>query len=167
MPVPVLSRRDLDFLLYDWLDVVSLTDRPYFAEHSRETFDGILDLSADLAAKHFATHNKKSDATEPRIGEHGALTIEFIADHVNERPEWIDAVNILGRANLFYNYTLGRRIVFSAGPSFNVLTSDWRDPETGAFLSSIAPVSPLFTDQNGDVRIQGWIGFRAGVGLRF
>ena len=75
MPVPVLSRRDLDFLLYDWLDVVSLTDRPYFAEHSRETFDGILDLSADLAAKHFATHNKKSDATEPRIGEDGRVEI--------------------------------------------------------------------------------------------
>ena len=73
MPAPVLSRRDLDFLLYDWLDVVSLTGRPYFAEHSRETFDGILDLSADLATKHFATHNKKADAEEPRIGEDGRV----------------------------------------------------------------------------------------------
>ncbi len=82
MPAPVLSRRDLDFLLYDWLDVVSLTDRPYFAEHSRETFDGILDLSADLATKHFATHNKKADANEPRIGEDGR--VEIIPPEVKE-----------------------------------------------------------------------------------
>ena len=35
----LLSRRDLDFLLYEWLDVEALTARPRFAEHSRETFD--------------------------------------------------------------------------------------------------------------------------------
>src|SRR5690606_25495503 len=57
MPSPVLSRRDLDFLLYDWLDIESLTSRDRFAEHSRETFDAVLDLSSDIATKHFATHN--------------------------------------------------------------------------------------------------------------
>ncbi|TCN52770.1 butyryl-CoA dehydrogenase/hypothetical protein [Rhodococcus sp. SMB37] len=75
MPAPVLSRRDLDFLLYDWLDVESLTSRERFAEHSRDTFDAVLDLSADLASKHFATHNKKADAQEPRIGEDGRVEI--------------------------------------------------------------------------------------------
>ncbi|MEE2033222.1 acyl-CoA dehydrogenase [Rhodococcus chondri] len=75
MPAPVLSRRDLDFLLYDWLDVESLTSRPRFAEHSRETFGAVLDVSADIATKHFATHNKKADAQEPRIGEDGRVEI--------------------------------------------------------------------------------------------
>ncbi|ANZ26414.1 MULTISPECIES: acyl-CoA dehydrogenase [Rhodococcus] len=75
MPAPVLSRRDLDFLLYEWLNVESLTARTRFAEHSRETFDAVLDLSADMATKHFAPHNKKADAQEPRIGDDGKVEI--------------------------------------------------------------------------------------------
>ncbi|MFI7430064.1 acyl-CoA dehydrogenase [Micromonospora sp. NPDC049836] len=63
----LLSRRDLAFLLYDWLDVTRLTDRPRYAEHSRDTFDAVLDLSAQVAAEHFATHNKAADATEPTV----------------------------------------------------------------------------------------------------
>lgn len=61
----LLSRRDLDFLLYEWLKVDELTSRKRFAEHSRETFDGVLDLSEQLAERYFAPHNKKSDANEP------------------------------------------------------------------------------------------------------
>jgi alkylation response protein AidB-like acyl-CoA dehydrogenase len=65
MKSTLLSRRDLDFLLYEWLRVDELTKRQRFAEHSRETFDGVLDLSEELAEKYFAPHNKKSDAEEP------------------------------------------------------------------------------------------------------
>ena len=65
MPSLLLSRRDLDFLLYEWLDVELLTKRERFAEHSRETFDAVLDLSEQVATRHFATHNKKADAHEP------------------------------------------------------------------------------------------------------
>ncbi|MBJ8347845.1 acyl-CoA dehydrogenase [Antrihabitans sp. YC2-6] len=61
----LLSRRDLDFLLYEWLDVEGLTKRTRFAEHSRETFDGVLDLAEQIATRYFATHNKKNDAHEP------------------------------------------------------------------------------------------------------
>ncbi|MEV3903623.1 acyl-CoA dehydrogenase [Mycobacterium sp. NPDC050551] len=61
----LLSRRDLDFLLYEWLRVEELTKRDRFAEHSRETFDGVLDLCEQLAERYFAPHNKKSDANEP------------------------------------------------------------------------------------------------------
>ncbi|QHE67805.1 acyl-CoA dehydrogenase [Rhodococcus sp. WAY2] len=74
----VLSRRDLDFLLYEWLDVVALTSRKRFAEHSKDTFDAVLDLSADLAHKHFATHNKKADAHEPTMRPDG--TVEMIPE---------------------------------------------------------------------------------------
>ncbi|MDH4016152.1 MAG: acyl-CoA dehydrogenase [Actinomycetota bacterium] len=75
MPAPILSRRDLDFLLYDWLDAESLTARDRFAEHSRATFDAVLDLSADLATEHFQPHNKKADAHEPRINADGRVEI--------------------------------------------------------------------------------------------
>ena len=74
----VLSRRDLDFLLYEWLDVTSLTCRERFAEHSRETFDAVLELSADIAHKHFATHNKKSDEHEPSMRADGSVEKAFV-----------------------------------------------------------------------------------------
>ena len=61
----ILSRRDLDFLLYEWLDVESLTTRDRFAEHSRETFDAFLDLSAQIAERDFAPHNRRNDLEEP------------------------------------------------------------------------------------------------------
>ena len=35
MQSKILSRRDIEFLLYEWLDVESLTARPRFADHSR------------------------------------------------------------------------------------------------------------------------------------
>ena len=70
-----LSRRDLDFLLYEWLDITSLTEREKFSAHSRETFDGILDLSADLAEKLFAPHNKAGDQNPPYVGDDGKVVL--------------------------------------------------------------------------------------------
>jgi alkylation response protein AidB-like acyl-CoA dehydrogenase len=63
----ILSRRDLDFLLYEWLDAESLVKRPRFADHSRETFDGVLDLAEQIATEHFAPHNRTADEHEPRM----------------------------------------------------------------------------------------------------
>jgi alkylation response protein AidB-like acyl-CoA dehydrogenase len=65
MKSTLMSRRDLDFLLYEWLAVDALTKRERFADHSRETFDGVLDLCEELATRYFAPHNKTSDANEP------------------------------------------------------------------------------------------------------
>ena len=62
-----IDPRGLAFLLYDWLGADRLPQRSRFAEHSRETFDAILDLSAQLAADEFATHSKKSDREEPQL----------------------------------------------------------------------------------------------------
>ncbi|HEX5142572.1 MAG TPA: acyl-CoA dehydrogenase [Mycobacterium sp.] len=65
MKSDLLSRRDLDFLLFEWLDVEALTKRPRFAEHSTETFGDVLDLCEQLATRYFANHNKLSDAADP------------------------------------------------------------------------------------------------------
>jgi alkylation response protein AidB-like acyl-CoA dehydrogenase len=75
MPATILSRRDLDFLLYEWLDVTVLTKRPRFREHSKQTFDAVLDLSVQIATKHFDTHNKQSDAHEPIMRPNGTVEI--------------------------------------------------------------------------------------------
>ncbi|SCF24738.1 acyl-CoA dehydrogenase [Micromonospora mirobrigensis] len=65
MSSTLLSRRDLRFLLFDWLDVTRLTERPRYAEHSRETFDDALDLAERVATDHFAPHNRAADLAEP------------------------------------------------------------------------------------------------------
>jgi alkylation response protein AidB-like acyl-CoA dehydrogenase len=71
----ILSRRDLDFLLHEWLDVESLVKRPRYAEHSRETFDAVLDLAEQIATEHFAPHNRKADENEPRMVDGRAVLI--------------------------------------------------------------------------------------------
>jgi alkylation response protein AidB-like acyl-CoA dehydrogenase len=63
----ICSRRDLAFLLYEWLDVESLTRRARYAEHSRETFDAAIDTAERIATELFATHNRKADLNEPHF----------------------------------------------------------------------------------------------------
>ncbi len=58
-------RRTVDFLLHDWLDVATLQDRPRFAEHSRETFDSVLDTCEKIAREKFAPFNRLADTEEP------------------------------------------------------------------------------------------------------
>ncbi|WAC56357.1 acyl-CoA dehydrogenase [Gordonia sp. SL306] len=74
MAAPI-SRRDLEFLLYEWLDVEKLTSRDHFREHSRETFDAVLELSEDLATKRFAPANKLGDQNEPYVGDDGKVVL--------------------------------------------------------------------------------------------
>jgi alkylation response protein AidB-like acyl-CoA dehydrogenase len=63
----ILDATDINFCLYDWLDAESLTGFDRFAEHSRETFDGLLDLSRQLAEDLFAPHNRTGDLNEPTL----------------------------------------------------------------------------------------------------
>ena len=48
-----INRRDLNFLLYEMLDVECLCARAYFAGHGRDVFDPMLDLAGDIAHEHF------------------------------------------------------------------------------------------------------------------
>ncbi|WP_194721330.1 acyl-CoA dehydrogenase [Noviherbaspirillum malthae] len=67
MQSKILSRRDIDFLLYEWLDAESLTKRARYADHSRETFTAAMDTCEKVATDLFAPHNKKSDQQEPHF----------------------------------------------------------------------------------------------------
>jgi len=58
-------RQTADFLLHDWLNVAALQQRARFAEHSRETFDAVLDMCEKLAADKFAPVNRLVDTEEP------------------------------------------------------------------------------------------------------
>jgi butyryl-CoA dehydrogenase len=67
MQSTILSRRDIAFMLYEWLDAEALNKRPRFQDHNRETFDAALDTAEQLATELFAPHNKKSDNEEPHV----------------------------------------------------------------------------------------------------
>jgi alkylation response protein AidB-like acyl-CoA dehydrogenase len=88
---PLLNPRDVDFLLYEWLDVLELCDRPRYREHSPESFDSVLDLAADIAIKRFAPHFKTADAEEPFVGPDGTVTT---------LPEMKAALSAVGAAGL-------------------------------------------------------------------
>ncbi len=67
MDLPLLNERDLDFLLYEVLDTEALLARSRYAEHSRADFAAIFATARTIAKRHFADHNAKGDANEPRF----------------------------------------------------------------------------------------------------
>jgi butyryl-CoA dehydrogenase len=87
----LLSARNIAFLLHEWLDVAALSDRERFAEHDRETYDGLLELCEQLATEHFATHFRKSDEQEPTFD---GTTVHLI-------PEIGEALRRFAEADLF------------------------------------------------------------------
>ncbi|MCB1994594.1 MAG: acyl-CoA dehydrogenase, partial [Rhodoferax sp.] len=60
-------RSTVDFLLHDWLQVESLCSRERFADHSRETFDAVLDTCERIAREKYAPFNRLVDTQEPHF----------------------------------------------------------------------------------------------------
>jgi alkylation response protein AidB-like acyl-CoA dehydrogenase len=86
----ILSRRDVEFLLFEWLDVARLAERLPFADHSRQTFGAALDTYAAIAAAEFASHNKKVDREPPRL----------VGENVESAPEQRHALKAFAAAGL-------------------------------------------------------------------
>jgi alkylation response protein AidB-like acyl-CoA dehydrogenase len=86
----ILSRRDLNFLLYEWLDAELLLARPRYAQHDRATFDQVLDTAEKIATDFFQTHNRKSDLNEPH----------FDGERVHVIPEVKTAIDAFNAAGL-------------------------------------------------------------------
>ena len=76
-------RPTLEFLLYDWLNAASLAERTRYAEHSRETFDAVLDTCERIAREKFAPFNRLVDTEEPRFD--GEKVILPAASHAANR----------------------------------------------------------------------------------
>ena len=71
----LISREELDFLLWDWLDVDSILSANAGAGHDRETVSAFLDLSISLAADSFLPLYKQADVVEPFMDEEGNVRI--------------------------------------------------------------------------------------------
>ena len=96
----ILSARDIEFLLYEWLDVESLTSRMRYADHSQETFNAALKTCEQIATDLFAPHNRKADLNEPH----------FDGEQVHLIPEVKPALDAFAAAGLMaagQDYELG------------------------------------------------------------
>ncbi len=60
-------RTTIDFLLHDWLDTTALSERERFTDHSRETFDAVLDTCERIAREKYAPFNRLVDTQEPHF----------------------------------------------------------------------------------------------------
>ncbi|MEH3067003.1 MAG: acyl-CoA dehydrogenase [Aeromicrobium erythreum] len=96
-----MSRRDLDFLLHEWLDVESLASRERFADHDRSTFDAVMDLSEDIATTHFAPHQRLADLDEPSVGDDGRVVM------IPEIAAALDVYNASGLQTSGFDAELG------------------------------------------------------------
>ncbi len=60
-------RPTIDFLLNDWLDTTALAQRERFVDHSRDTFDAVLDTCERIARDKYAPFNRLVDIQEPHF----------------------------------------------------------------------------------------------------
>ncbi len=90
MPSKLIARRDLEFLLHEWLDVASLSTRQRYADHSRETFDAALETAERIATEEFLPHRRRGDIEEP----------EFDGDRVRLIPEVRESFEAFAAAGL-------------------------------------------------------------------
>lgn len=87
MSQTLIDRRDIDFLLFDWLGIEKLLARPRYANHGRDTVTAVLDLSERLAASAFLPAFKKSDQHEPRLEGGQVKVLPEIAHAVRQYVE--------------------------------------------------------------------------------
>lgn len=73
------SRRDVDFLLHDWLKSDRLQDR--------EMVDALLDLAEKLANDQFLTHYKRADVEEPTLDASGVHVCPAIGEALRQYAE--------------------------------------------------------------------------------
>ncbi len=76
----IMSARDLQFLLTEWLDIDGLTERDRYRGHTPATFVAILELAERIATERFAPHARQSDQHEPEAEGDSVVLIPAIGE---------------------------------------------------------------------------------------
>tara|TARA_R110001606_G_scaffold381211_1_gene542244 strand:+ start:31813 stop:33684 length:1872 start_codon:yes stop_codon:yes gene_type:complete len=71
----LLSREDLDFIVFDWLRIEELLESDLYKEHDVEVLRAVLELSERLATDLFYTHSKIADSDEPGMQADGEVRL--------------------------------------------------------------------------------------------
>ncbi len=93
MAAKFVSEKNLRFLLYDVLDAESLTRHAYFREHSRETFDMVLDTALKIGRDLLQPHLREMDQDAPKLVDGQVKVHPMVKKFMTECGEggWIAA----------------------------------------------------------------------------
>jgi butyryl-CoA dehydrogenase len=100
MPAPIVSRRDIEFFLYEMFDIESLTTRERYQDHDRESFDAAIDIAQAIAEKYYLPIQSKVDRNEPTFDGKNVHIIPEI-------KEGLDAVIEAGLTAPTTDYEMG------------------------------------------------------------
>jgi alkylation response protein AidB-like acyl-CoA dehydrogenase len=146
-----MSRRDVDFLLYEWLDVDKLTKHEHFSEHSRDTFDAVLDLSHEIATKRFAPHRKKADQNEPTLDEQGRVVL------IDEIKQALDVYNEAGLTASSFDERVGGMQLPTVVSQASTAFFRAANPATIAYAFLTVGNANLLTEYGTDEQIDTWV----------
>ena len=98
-----------------------------------------------------------------------SMNLDLYAIQIQENnQDFLDnyALNLLNTLRLSLNLHLAKRIALFAAPTFNVMVSEYFQPDDGTIGSRIAPSWTIYNQTfNSQTNVKMWIGFQAG--LRF
>ncbi len=100
MAPPILSERDLQFMLYELFDAESLCARQRYQDHNKETFNAAIDTARTIAEKYFLPVRKKADLNEPQF-------VDGKVELIPEIKEAVDATLAAGFGASASDYELG------------------------------------------------------------
>ena len=128
-----VGERNLKFLLYEVLDVPSLTRFPYYADHSRESFDMALETAVKMG----------KNLMKPRLSEMDKNAPEYVNGRVKVNPVIKEVMKQCGEGGWIaasFPYDIGGQqlpLMISAASRFifaaaNYSTSTYPNLTTGA-----------------------------------
>lgn len=80
-------RETLNLLMHKWLECSSLCTNERYSEHSRETFDAILEMAEQIAEEKFRPINRQIDIEEPKAENDRVIVPESIRDSLRAYAE--------------------------------------------------------------------------------
>jgi hypothetical protein len=107
--------------------------------------------------------------TEAKIGNRGFANLETVTMYVWEQDMVAPKLNMLNKLSSTVGVRLGKRTSIYAGPSLNVMLSQYQDPDKSTLGSDLAPYSlynHTFNSNSSpkdDLNLKIWLGVTAGV----
>jgi hypothetical protein len=100
--------------------------------------------------------------TEGKMGKKFLHSYDLTSSWISEKEKPFGTFNLLTNLRINFGYLLGKRTSLYLGPSLNMHASTWKDTDSGAFLTQIAPYT-LLQEVYGDTQFQFWVGGQAGI----
>jgi hypothetical protein len=130
------------------------------------SFYNIFQVGAHFTDKDIQIATGYGIGTERPLGEKLFVNLEAISFQVWERHNRDFDMNLLNKFNTTFGVKLGKTFSIFAGPSFNVMVSQYRAPGSTEVGSDIMPYT-LFNQTYGtsykDLNLKMWVGVNAGI----